>query len=324
MRALEHIVEAGALDKVTELSKKVGEVNLYISRLFQNKHENLASNVNTAFRFKIDTRDTHLVEEWVEDDDKFHRVVQAISNKLNESPRACLNWWNQSILILAIAAAEARNRENVPVVEDVCALLDDSIINVIKTYDKIIKKLKEIWMKRSVWHRIGRRISEIWAKLKTLLLGIPNKIIDKISIIQHKVDNDPDLKDRIVDKAKFVISHTISTILMMFSGVQESVIRLIRFAGTATISKTQDKVLRDLVGLMTSKKAQYTIHGFRTFTRPAFTTIGQPLKYTDEPLKTVLDMRKPPCARHSSRFAISTKIRITRRSAAFHWRRSMR
>lgn len=286
--AFDCLIEAGAFDRLPDLSNKISQLNHYLSRLFPGK-ESQSGIVNRALKYKIDIRDLKMVEKLAKDDTSFSRLVLDVEKKISTSSRACVNWWSQSQLIVAIIAAEYRNRNRLPVNQDECEALDSAIEHVVAIYDRLLVKLKAMWIRRPIWHRIGTHISEAWRKLKRFLMHLPAMIVSKISFVQNWAASSPKHQEALEHKTFFGLSLGMSTIMLMFGNVQSSAIQLLRLiAGGTLTSGKQRAIAKSMVNIFIGHEAQILVNWFKTFTRPPLYTASDAPKVSDDVLEQSL------------------------------------
>ena len=285
--AFDCLIEAGAFDRLPDLSDKISQLNRYLRRLLPGKET--PSIVNKALKYKVDVRDLKAVEKLAKDDLSFRRLTLSVEQKISASPRACVNWWSQSQLIVAIVAAEYRNRNHLPVNQTECEALDGAIEHVIAIYDRLLVKLKAMWVRRPIWQRIGTRISEAWRRLKRFLMRLPAMIVSKVSFVQDWAARSPKHQKALEHNVFFGLSLGMGTLMLMFGNVQNSAIQLLRLiAGGTLTSGKQRAIANSMVKMFIGREAQLLVGWLKTFTRPPLYTASDAPKVGNDVLEQSL------------------------------------
>ena len=291
--AFQSIVAAGALDRFAPISERIGKTHDYLSKLFTPTQAPSVP-LNRALKFKIDKRDLRLAAV-VSDDTVWPDFIKFVHDRLKSTPYACINWWNQSLLVIAIAAADARNQWGREISAEEAEMLDSCIHYVINAYDKLISKLKLMWDAKSIWRKMGRHISIIWSKLKNALLKIPQRILEKVSVIQKWVASSPKNFEKATHVTNVAISLVVGTLMTMLGDVGKGVVEFLRsimgskltsMIGVSITHKASNKLLRAITG----QRARNAAGQYKTYTRMQdYITFGQPPKSGDPVLKSTLD-----------------------------------
>lgn len=289
--ALDSIVVAGALDRFEPIRQRISQFHNYLGKVFHQSPK-LSVSVNKALKFKVDRRDLELTKD-LTGEFQFPAAVDFVHDRMSSSQYACVNWWNQTLLVLTIVAADQRNQSGEEVSAEHQEKIDTSIELVVKAYDKLIGKLKSMWERKSIWHKIGRKISEAWARLKRTLLKISRMLLDKISLAQSWVSRSDDNLKKATKYSTMAISLSVSILMSLFANVEHSIMSLFNLViSSGAASNTSSKMYKGINALIratVSDKGKLIAKRLKTYTKPSFFLVDRPSVSTDNPIKSTLD-----------------------------------
>lgn len=287
--ALEMLVEAGLMEKFAPVSERIGQVHEYFNRMFK-PEQTVSLNINHAMNFKIETADYRIVRDIAESTEYyFDESLEKVYKALKRSQYACVNWWTQLQLVATITAADRRiniDDTNKQVTENNIQQINASIGFIIRAYDKLISKLKDIWKKRPFLSRLGIKMLEIWRKLKHILLSIPNLLIDKVQFMQRWLAKGEDR----VNKASQVTEAVcvMATMMTQFGMIRSVLMTIVGSLGGNT-EMPANRSLVFLFNMLATRRAQDLVGLPKLMTRPhVHYTLSKPLK-GDNSNKIMLD-----------------------------------
>jgi hypothetical protein len=265
------LVEAGLMEKFSPVSERINQVNKYLTRMFK-PEQTIPLHINRTMNFKIATEDYRAVRDIAESNEyNFDQSLEKVYKVLKRSQYACINWWTQLQLVSVMAAADRRiqaDDTNKQVTENNIQQINASVEFIVRAYDKLIGKLREIWKRRSFLSRLGTKLVEIWKKLKRVLLSIPSMLIDKVQFVQRWLAKD----EKNINKASQITSIIVimASTMSSFGALREILMTMIgTLAGATPLNaKSVPRPIMLLYKMLATRRAQDLVGLPKLMTRP--------------------------------------------------------